>query len=277
MRDFFHRLTSDGAPGIANLPADCEVITSRVDAARDAVAPHHPLGIVSEDTEGARSWSSCQRRFPRPTATSCDDRLMLLFVPRAETCPLVSTSPRGSWMTNLPPCPTDGNRCPTFSQKSSREMPSPPSPAGSTRRIGGIMSDPQPIPDPVRRTAPPPTPIRTPAARFRAGSTATSATAPRLNPQPRPGSGPAPTATARPRSRPDPGALSAPGRLTPPPDPEAEPAEPPRTRLRSSPACSPHARGRRLVAEPATPTPPLTPQQRLLILDTWQRSRPARR
>ncbi len=31
-------------------------------------------------------------------------------------------------------------------------------------------------------------------------------------------------------------------------------------------------RGRRLVQKSATPTPPLTPQQRLLILDTWQRS-----
>jgi hypothetical protein len=34
---------------------------------------------------------------------------------------------------------------------------------------------------------------------------------------------------------------------------------------------SPH-RGRRLVQKPATPPSPLTPQQRLLLLDTWQRS-----
>ena len=31
-------------------------------------------------------------------------------------------------------------------------------------------------------------------------------------------------------------------------------------------------RGRRLIQQPTTPTPPLTPQQRLLLLDTWQRS-----
>jgi transposase InsO family protein len=33
-----------------------------------------------------------------------------------------------------------------------------------------------------------------------------------------------------------------------------------------------HRRGRRLVAPPSSPAAPLTPQQRLLLLDTWQRS-----
>jgi transposase len=31
-------------------------------------------------------------------------------------------------------------------------------------------------------------------------------------------------------------------------------------------------RGRRLVPKPASPAAPLTPEQRLLLLDTWQRS-----
>src|SRR5262245_37558567 len=31
-------------------------------------------------------------------------------------------------------------------------------------------------------------------------------------------------------------------------------------------------KGRRLAKKPETPAPPLTPQQRLLILDSWQRS-----
>ena len=45
------------------------------------------------------------------------------------------------------------------------------------------------------------------------------------------------------------------------PDPGVELPRPPR-----------HCRGRRLVAAPASPAAPLTPQQRLLLLDTWQRS-----
>ena len=69
----------------------------------------------------------------------------------------------------------------------------------------------------------------------------------------------------------DPGALSSPGRLTPPPDPDVGPADPP-DEAEELPHLQSPRRGRRLVAKPATPTPPLTPQQRLLILDTWQRS-----
>jgi transposase len=68
----------------------------------------------------------------------------------------------------------------------------------------------------------------------------------------------------------DPGALSSPGRLTPP-DPDAEPADQP-DEAEELPHLQSPPRGRRLVQKPATPAPPLTPQQRLLILDTWQRS-----
>ena len=56
-----------------------------------------------------------------------------------------------------------------------------------------------------------------------------------------------------------------------PPDPGADPPAaaddaPELPRLQTP------RRGRRLVHKPAAPTPPLTPQQRLLLLDTWQRS-----
>jgi hypothetical protein len=37
-RDLAHRLSSDRAPWIVNLPADFEIVTSRVDTARDGVA-----------------------------------------------------------------------------------------------------------------------------------------------------------------------------------------------------------------------------------------------
>jgi transposase InsO family protein len=71
--------------------------------------------------------------------------------------------------------------------------------------------------------------------------------------------------------RSDPGLDPPAGRLTEPAtaeaEPPAEPATPP-----EFPRRPPRRRGRRLVAPAATPAAPLTPQQRLLLLDTWQRS-----
>ncbi len=130
------------------------------------------------------------------------------------------------------------------------------------------MSDPQPIPDPVHGTATA-TADPSPSGPVPGRLARDGATAP-----PEPPSGPVPGRLDRDRPAAvphDPGALSAPGRLTPPPDPEAEPAEPP-DEAEEFPRLQSPRRGRRLVAKPATPTPPLTPQQRLLILDTWQRS-----
>jgi transposase InsO family protein len=110
------------------------------------------------------------------------------------------------------------------------------------------MSDQDPIPDPVEVPAQP-----------RADEPPSGPVPGRLDPD-----GP----TTPPD---DPTALPPSGCLSPPPDPDSEatgraddPEEFPRLQ-------SPR-RGRRLVQKPATPTPPLTPQQRLLILDTWQRS-----
>jgi transposase InsO family protein len=58
---------------------------------------------------------------------------------------------------------------------------------------------------------------------------------------------------------------------TEPPGPEADPPATADDRQELPRRQTPR-RGRRLVAKPTTPTPPLTPQQRLLLLDTWQRS-----
>jgi transposase InsO family protein len=69
----------------------------------------------------------------------------------------------------------------------------------------------------------------------------------------------------------DSSSLSASGGLTPPAEPNAEATDRPDDPLELPRLQSPR-RGRRLVAKPVTPTSPLTPQQRLLILDTWQRS-----
>jgi transposase InsO family protein len=62
-----------------------------------------------------------------------------------------------------------------------------------------------------------------------------------------------------------------PSGLTEPPDPDAEATAAPHPR-QELPRLQTPRRGRRLVPKPATPAAPLTPQQRLLLLDTWQRS-----
>jgi transposase InsO family protein len=64
---------------------------------------------------------------------------------------------------------------------------------------------------------------------------------------------------------------SPPGGLTEPPDPDLDPTAADNER-QELPRLQTPRRGRRLVPKPAAPTPPLTPQQRLLLLDTWQRS-----
>jgi transposase InsO family protein len=70
---------------------------------------------------------------------------------------------------------------------------------------------------------------------------------------------------------PDPSPTAPPSNPTEPPDPDADtpPAEEEPLEL---PRLQSPRRGRRLVHPPDTPPPPLTPQQRLLLLDTWQRS-----
>ena len=112
------------------------------------------------------------------------------------------------------------------------------------------MSDQSPIPEPLAPAAEPgaatpagPVPGRLDLDR---GPEATPPTAPGPKPAgPTSGLTGAPEPVAGPTTDPDPG---------------PELPRPPR-----------HRRGRRLVAPPASPTAPLTPQQRLL-LDTWQRS-----
>jgi transposase InsO family protein len=76
---------------------------------------------------------------------------------------------------------------------------------------------------------------------------------------------------AAPPAGPDPNPAPPPSDPTQPPDPGADPplAEEDPQEL---PRLQGPRRGRRLVLKPDSPPPPLTPQQRLLLLDTWQRS-----
>ena len=108
-----HQRWASGIP--PNLPADCEVITSRVDAARDAVALIIRSASFPRIPKGAPLVEFVPEAVPPTDRASCDDRLMLLFVPARNLSPRL-TSPRGGWMTNLPPCPTDGNRCHFFAE-----------------------------------------------------------------------------------------------------------------------------------------------------------------
>src|SRR5262245_53856549 len=110
------------------------------------------------------------------------------------------------------------------------------------------MSDHIPIPDPLQTTA---------ARRAAAAPDPPVPGRPDLNRE------------AAPHATPD--APASPSALTDPPDPALAPRAAAADR-RDLPRLQTPRRGRRLVPNPATPTPPLTPQQRLLLLDTWQRS-----
>src|SRR5262245_45554343 len=74
-----------------------------------------------------------------------------------------------------------------------------------------------------------------------------------------------------PPAGPDPGPTPPPSGPKEPPDPGADPP-PDEDGCQERPRLQSPRRGRRLVAKPASPPPALTPQQRLLLLDTWQRS-----
>src|SRR5262245_12151143 len=85
---------------------------------------------------------------------------------------------------------------------------------------------------------------------------------------PEPATGPGPDPAGFPADQP----AAAPQQLPPDPAPDGELAE-----GVAGPGPAPRLAGRsrhgkRLVAEPAEPRPPLPPQQRLLILDAWVRS-----
>ena len=128
------------------------------------------------------------------------------------------------------------------------------------------MSDHVPIPDPWQGTP------QTGAAGAPAGPVPG-----RPDPHPEPtvpaATGPVP---GRPDRQPPPPPAAAdptppPSSLTEPTDPDSDPPDAAEG-LQELPRLQSPRRGRRLVPPPATPTPPLTPQQRLLLLDTWQRS-----
>jgi transposase InsO family protein len=115
--------------------------------------------------------------------------------------------------------------------------------------MGGIMSEHVPIPDPR------------PGATDPGAAPATDGPVPGrldLNREA------APPAASGPALPPPSGLTEPPG---PDPDPTAAADDPQELPRLQSPR-----RGRRLVQPPAAPATPLTPQQRLLLLDTWQRS-----
>jgi hypothetical protein len=81
MRYFCQRLGSDGAPGVVNLPADCTVISSRVDAARDALAFVIQSERLSRIAKSAPIPELKLEPAPPADRAPCDDRLMVLWVP----------------------------------------------------------------------------------------------------------------------------------------------------------------------------------------------------
>ena len=95
-----------------------------------------------------------------------------------------------------------------------------------------------------------------------------------------PGAAPAPDGPVpgRPDRDRDPDPPAATDAAAPPPSGATEPpgpgADPPAAAddRQELPRLQTPRRGRRLVAKPATPAAPLTPQQRLLLLDAWRRS-----
>src|SRR6516164_8968894 len=114
--------------------------------------------------------------------------------------------------------------------------------------MGGIMSDHVPIPDPVAA-----------AAERRAAADPDGPVPGRLDLSREP----SPAATTEPMP------ISLPSGLSEPPASADAASADDRPDLPRRPM---RRRGRRLIQQPTTPTPPLTPQQRLLLLDTWQRS-----
>src|SRR6516164_7187447 len=114
--------------------------------------------------------------------------------------------------------------------------------------MGGIMSDHVPIPDPVAA-----------AAERRAAADPDGPVPGRLDLSREP----SPAATTEPMP------VSLPSGLSEPPASADAASADDRPDLPRRPM---RRRGRRLIQQPTTPTPPLTPQQRLLLLDTWQRS-----
>ncbi len=101
-RDFLRRLSGAGDPGITNLPADCEAVAGRVDAERDAFALVIRSASFPRIAKGAPLPEFVPEAAPPADRAPCDGPLMLLFVP-ARNLSTRLTSPRGGWMTNLPP------------------------------------------------------------------------------------------------------------------------------------------------------------------------------
>jgi hypothetical protein len=99
-RDFLRRLTSDGAPRIANLPVDCEIVASRADAAQDAVTLTLRSAAFPRIPKGSPLVEFAPEAAPADCAP-CDDPLMVLFVPEGQLAHRLR-HPRSFIVLNLP-------------------------------------------------------------------------------------------------------------------------------------------------------------------------------
>jgi hypothetical protein len=99
-QDFGHRLTGDGAPCIANLPADFEVVGSRVDLARNALAVIVRSGTFPRIAKGAPIPEFKPQAVPPADRAPRDDELMVLWLPGKDLIHRLSQQ-NAPWIVNL--------------------------------------------------------------------------------------------------------------------------------------------------------------------------------
>jgi hypothetical protein len=99
--DFLRRLADDGAPRIANLPPDCEIVASRADVGRDAVTLTIHSASFPRIPKGAPLVEFVPEAAPPADCAPCDDSLMLLFVPEGQLAHRLA-HPRSFILLNMP-------------------------------------------------------------------------------------------------------------------------------------------------------------------------------
>jgi hypothetical protein len=100
-QDLDQRLTGHGTPGIGNLPADYQVVGSRVDPARDAVALVIRSASFPRIAKGAPIPEFTPELSPLVDLAPTDDRLRAFFVPGRTMAHRLGHE-RGFWALHLP-------------------------------------------------------------------------------------------------------------------------------------------------------------------------------
>ena len=95
-------LTGHHTPSVANLPPDYQIVDSRVDADRDAVALVLRSETFPRIAKGAPIPELVPQTTPPADRASCDDRLAVLLVPGGHLARRLGHR-RGFWVANLPP------------------------------------------------------------------------------------------------------------------------------------------------------------------------------